>query len=73
MSQHFLLSAKTRTLSVRKVMKLTNAQAFEVFIGWRKMPPQAPLHQTDFASGLHSSIFSAVVAAGVPMPVSAGR
>ena len=27
----FLLSAKARTLSVRKVMELTNAQAFEVF------------------------------------------
>lgn len=31
MSQHFLLSAKARTLSVRKVMELTNDQAFEVF------------------------------------------
>lgn len=31
MSQHFLLSAKARTLSVRKVMELTDAEAFEVF------------------------------------------
>ena len=31
MSQHFLLSAKARTLSVRKVMELTDAQAFEAF------------------------------------------
>jgi transposase-like protein len=31
MSQHFLLSAKARTLSVRKVMELTDDQAFHVF------------------------------------------
>jgi transposase-like protein len=31
MSQHFLLSAKARTLSVRKVMELTDQQAFEAF------------------------------------------
>ncbi len=31
MSQHFLLSAKARTLSVRKVMELTHDQAFHVF------------------------------------------
>lgn len=31
MSQHFLLSAKSRTLSVRKVMELTNDEAFELF------------------------------------------
>jgi transposase-like protein len=31
MSQHFLLSAKARTLSVRKVMELTDDQAFSVF------------------------------------------
>ncbi len=31
MSQHFLLSAKARTLSVRKVMELTHDQAFQVF------------------------------------------
>lgn len=38
MSQHFLLSAKARTLSVRKVMELTNDQAFEVFkeVRWGK-------------------------------------
>ncbi len=28
MSQHFLLSAKARTLSVRKVMEMTHDQAF---------------------------------------------
>lgn len=31
MTQHFLLSAKARTLSVRKVMELTDDQAFEAF------------------------------------------
>lgn len=31
MSQHFLLSAKSRTLSVRKVMELTDDQAFTLF------------------------------------------
>lgn len=31
MSQHFLLSAKARTLSVRKVMELTDDQAFQLF------------------------------------------
>jgi len=31
MSQHFLLSAKARTLSVRKVMELSDQQAFEAF------------------------------------------
>ncbi len=31
MSQHFLLSAKARTLSVRKVMELADQQAFEAF------------------------------------------
>lgn len=31
MSQHFLLSAKARTLSVRKVMELSDDQAFAVF------------------------------------------
>ena len=31
MTQHFLLSAKARTLSVRKVMELTNDQAFQLF------------------------------------------
>ncbi|BCB25289.1 hypothetical protein SKTS_01750 [Sulfurimicrobium lacus] len=31
MSQHFLLSAKARTLSVRKVMELTDDQAFALF------------------------------------------
>ena len=31
MSQHFLLSAKSRTLSVRKVMEMTDADAFQVF------------------------------------------
>jgi len=31
MAQHFLLSAKARTLSVRKVMELTNDEAFQVF------------------------------------------
>lgn len=31
MSQHFLLSAKARTLSVCKVMELSNNEAFEVF------------------------------------------
>lgn len=31
MSQHFLLSAKSRTLSVRKVMELTDDQAFSLF------------------------------------------
>lgn len=31
MSQHFLLSAKARTLSVRKVMELTDDQAFTLF------------------------------------------
>lgn len=31
MSQHFLLSAKARTLSVRKVMEMTDEQAFQVF------------------------------------------
>lgn len=31
MSQHFLLSAKSRTLSVRKVMELTNDEAFDLF------------------------------------------
>jgi len=31
MSQHFLLSAKARTLSVRRVMELTDSEAFTVF------------------------------------------
>jgi len=31
MAQHFLLSAKARTLSVRKVMELSNNEAFAVF------------------------------------------
>lgn len=31
MSQHFLLSAKARTLSVRKVIELTDDQAFQLF------------------------------------------
>lgn len=31
MSQHFLLSAKARTLSVRKVMELNDDQAFHIF------------------------------------------
>lgn len=31
MSQHFLLSAKARTLSVCKVMEMTNDDAFQVF------------------------------------------
>jgi transposase len=31
MSQHFLLSAKARTLSVRKVMEMTHDEAFQVF------------------------------------------
>ncbi len=31
MAQHFLLSAKARTLSVRKVMELSNSEAFTVF------------------------------------------
>jgi transposase-like protein len=31
MSQHFLLSAKARTLSVRQVMELTDDEAFKVF------------------------------------------
>lgn len=31
MSQHFLLSAKSRTLSVLQVMKMTDAEAFDVF------------------------------------------
>ena len=31
MSQHFLLSAKSRTLSVRRVMEMTDADAFQVF------------------------------------------
>src|SRR3989338_4512024 len=31
MSQHFLLSSKSRTLSVRKVMELTDEQAFTLF------------------------------------------
>ena len=31
MSQHFLLSAKARTLSVRRVMEMTDKDAFEVF------------------------------------------
>lgn len=31
MSQHFLLSAKARTLSVRKVMEITDGQAFQFF------------------------------------------
>lgn len=31
MPQHFLLSAKARTLSVRKVMELTDDQAFQLF------------------------------------------
>ena len=33
MTQHFLLSAKARTLSVRKVMELSNSEAFTVFKG----------------------------------------
>lgn len=38
MSQHFLLSAKARTLSVRKVMELTEEQAFTLFreVRWGK-------------------------------------
>lgn len=31
MSQHFLLSAQARTLSVLKVMQMSNAEAFTVF------------------------------------------
>ena len=31
MPQHFLLSAKSRTLSVRKVMEMSNQEAFNVF------------------------------------------
>lgn len=31
MPQHFLLSAKARTLSVLKVMQMTDAEAFTVF------------------------------------------
>lgn len=31
MTQHFLLSAKARTLSVRKVMEMTDDQAFQLF------------------------------------------
>ena len=31
MPQHFLLSAKARTLSVRKVMELSDDQAFAAF------------------------------------------
>ena len=31
MAQHFLLSAKSRTLSVRKVMEMSNQEAFNVF------------------------------------------
>lgn len=38
MSQHFLLSAKARTLSVRHVMEMTEGEAFEVFreLRWGK-------------------------------------
>lgn len=38
MSQHFLLSAKARTLSVCKVMELNNNEAFKVFkeLRWGK-------------------------------------
>jgi transposase-like protein len=38
MSQHFLLSAQARTLSVRKIIELTNDQAFELFkeVRWGK-------------------------------------
>ena len=31
MSQHFLLSAKARTLSLSKVMRMTDKEAFETF------------------------------------------
>ncbi len=31
MSQHFLLSAKARTLSLAKVMRLTDEEAYETF------------------------------------------
>ena len=38
MSQHFLLSAQARTLSVRKVFEMTDKEAFEVFreVRWGK-------------------------------------
>ncbi len=38
MSQHFLLSAKARTLSVRKVFEMSNDEAFTVFreLRWSK-------------------------------------
>ncbi len=38
MSQHFLLTAKARTLSLAKVMRLTDAEAFETFkqIRWAR-------------------------------------
>lgn len=35
MSHHFLLSAKARTLSVRKVMEMTHDKAFQVFREFR--------------------------------------
>lgn len=37
-NQHFLLSAKARTLSVRQVFELSDAQAFEIFkeVRWGK-------------------------------------
>ena len=35
MSQHFLFSAKARTISVCKVMEMTHDQAFQVFRGLR--------------------------------------
>ena len=31
MAQHFLLSAQARTLSVRRVIEMTNQEAFQVF------------------------------------------
>ena len=38
MSQHFLLSAHARTLSVRQVFEMTDKEAFEVFreVRWGK-------------------------------------
>ena len=32
MSQHFLLSAKARTLSLAKVMRLSDEEAYETFV-----------------------------------------
>jgi len=48
--QHFLLSAKARTLSVRQVCEMSEEQAFELFKEYQKLLGEVGTHQSDYAN-----------------------